>query len=117
MSSWKDELYFKEKYIKYKKKYRNLVKNKKQLGGGYVLNSSSAISTFKNIDLFDTLNEDFAGGLLNNTLEQHEINKHLLTALYTLRNLVIHHKTDLNSRLETKVDKIDKVDKVDTPPV
>ena len=48
-----------------------------------MLDQSSNIRTFNNVDIFDTLNEDFAEGLLNNTLEQHDINKHLLTAIYT----------------------------------
>jgi hypothetical protein len=77
---------FKDKYLKYKKKYLDL-QSKSQKGGGYVLENKD-IRQFTNIDLRDTLNEESMSSILNNTMPQTDINKHLLTAIVTVYNLV-----------------------------
>jgi hypothetical protein len=77
---------FKDKYLKYKKKYLDL-QSKSQKGGGYILENED-IRQFTNIDLRNTLNEESMSSILNNTMPQTDINKHLLTAIVTVYNLV-----------------------------
>ena len=79
------------KYIKYKKKYLDL-KNNIQNGSGYVMENSD-ITKFKNVDLRDTLNEPSVQQILDNTIDQSSINKHLLTAIVTVDNR-IQYKID-----------------------
>lgn len=79
---------FKNKYLKYKSKYLNL-KMKIQQGGnyGYVLDNKD-IYQFKNVDLRDTLNYPAMDALLNGTMPQQDVNKHLLTAIITVDNRI-----------------------------
>ena len=77
---------FKDKYLKYKKKYLDL-QSKSQKGGGHVLINAD-IRQFENTDLRDTLNKESVSSILNNTMPQTDINKHLLTAIITVYNIV-----------------------------
>ena len=79
---------YKDKYLKYKNKYLNL-KKKLQQGGdyGYVLDNQD-ITQFKNVDLRDTLNEPAMKALLDGSMPQQDVNKHLLTAIITVDNRI-----------------------------
>tara|TARA_A100001015_G_C14884515_1_gene669788 strand:+ start:820 stop:1080 length:261 start_codon:yes stop_codon:yes gene_type:complete len=76
---------YKQKYLKYKKKYLDLKKSRHQKGGGYVLDDPE-INNFTNIDLRDTLNTPATQGILDGTMAQQDVNKHLLTAIVTVDN-------------------------------
>ena len=77
---------FQNKYLKYKNKYLNL-KMKIQFGQGYILDNQD-IRKFTNIDLRDTLNIPSVEEILNGTMSQANINKHLLTAIVTVNNKI-----------------------------
>ena len=79
---------YKAKYVKYKIKYLNL-RQKMQKGGhyGYVLSNPNFL-IFKNVDLRDTLNDPAMKAILDNTMPQAEVNKHLLTAIITVDNRI-----------------------------
>ena len=89
---------YKNKYLKYKNKYLTL--KKLQNGGsyGYVMDSEiKDISQFENVDLRDTLNELALAALLDGSMPQPDVNKHLLTATVTIFNRI---KEKRRSRVE-----------------
>ena len=80
---------YKNKYLKYKNKYLTL--KQLQNGGsyGYVMGPEiKDITEFKNVDVRDTLNEPAIAALLNGTMPQLDVNKHLLTATVTIFNRI-----------------------------
>ena len=80
---------YKNKYLKYKNKYLTL--KKLQNGGsyGYVMDSNiTDLSQFKNVDLRDTLNQPALKDLLDESMPQPDVNKHLLTATVTIFNRI-----------------------------
>jgi Trp operon repressor len=89
---------YKNKYLKYKNKYLTL--KKLQNGGsyGYVMDSEiKDISKFENVDLRDTLNQPALKALLDGSMPQPDVNKHLLTATVTIFNRI---KEKRRSRVE-----------------
>ena len=91
---------YKNKYLKYKNKYLTL--KQLQNGGsyGYVMGPENKdILDFKNIDLRDTLNESAVAALLNGSMPQPDVNKHLLTATVTIFNRI----REKRSRASTNV--------------
>ena len=84
---------FQNKYLKYKNKYLNL-KTKIQLGKGFLLDNSD-IRKFTNIDLRDTLNIPSVEEILNGTMSQANINKHLLTAIITVNNYIDNQRRQI----------------------
>jgi Trp operon repressor len=80
---------YKNKYLKYKNKYLTL--KQLQNGGsyGYVMGPEiKDITEFMNVDVRDTLNEPAIAALLNGTMPQLDVNKHLLTATVTIFNRI-----------------------------
>ena len=80
---------YKNKYLKYKNKYLTL--KKLQNGGsyGYVMGPENKdILDFKNVDLRDTLNQPALKALLDGSMPQPDVNKHLLTATVTIFNRI-----------------------------
>ena len=84
---------FQNKYLKYKNKYLNL-KMKIQFGQGYILDNQD-IRKFTNIDLRDTLNIPSVEEILNGTMSQANINKHLLTAIITVNNYIDNQRRQI----------------------
>tara|TARA_B100001248_G_C27391832_1_gene462856 strand:- start:1503 stop:2213 length:711 start_codon:yes stop_codon:yes gene_type:complete len=92
---------YKNKYLKYKNKYLTL--KKLQNGGSYGFVISSEIKDildFKNTDLRDTLNQPAVAALLNGSMPQPDVNKHLLTATVTIFNRIREKR---NSKTEDNV--------------
>ena len=72
---------------------------------GYVLtNNSSDIRNFNNLDLFDTLNQPATRAILNESMPQHHINKHLLTAIITVNNKLKNRKNSDYNNESTNID-------------
>ena len=92
------------------------LKNNTQNGSGYVMENSD-ITKFVNIDLKDTLNEPSVKQILNNTMTQLNVNKHLLTALVTVCNRIkykINQQRCSNAMKESNITKFVNVDFRDT---
>lgn len=61
--------------------------NVNQNGGGYVMGTEiKDIAEFKNVDVRDTLNQSALTALLNGSMSQPDVNKHLLTAIVAVNN-------------------------------
>ena len=72
---------------------------------GYVLtNNSSDIRNFNNLDLFDTLNGPATRAILNESMPQQHINKHLLTAIITVNNKLKKQKKSDDINESTNID-------------
>ena len=80
--------------MSYKDKYLNL-KNQQSLG--YVLENSD-IRNFNNMDLYDTFGSTEAEDILNNTMTQNDINKHLLTGILSVNNRILENERRTFSR-------------------
>lgn len=76
--------------MSYKDKYLNL---KNQQGLGYVLENNE-IRKFNNMNLYKTLGSKEAYGILNNTMTQHNVNKHLLTGILTVNNRILNNEKE-----------------------
>ena len=73
------------------KRKTRISKKRRMSGGGFVLRDPD-ISKYQGFNIGNTLTKDTVRSILDGTMDQLEVNKHLLTAIVTVYNYILNRQ-------------------------